>query len=78
MDRKKKKAEPDQNATAEEIREYYLANIPEGLFADDFTSMSDEELLQYHHVHNETWDDIFENAAEIRIYTSDKSKKVPR
>ena len=55
--------------TPNQIREYYLNNLPEGYSKRDIKEMPEQYLLEMHEILNEDFDDIFENAEEIRIYT---------
>jgi len=69
-----KKQPCPKTATAREIREYYMANIPKGLFREDFINMDDEEIMQFHYVRNESFDDIFADAVEMQFYAPRKRK----
>ena len=53
---------------SKKIREYYINNLPNGLFKRDIERMSESDLLDLHHIMNEDDDEIFENADIIQIY----------
>ena len=55
--------------TPNQIREYYINNLPAGYSKRDIKEMPEQYLLEMHDIMNEDLDDIFENAEEIRIYT---------
>ena len=54
--------------TPNQIREYYLNNLPEGYSKRDIKEMPEQYLLEMHDIFSEDLDEIFENAEEIRIY----------
>jgi len=53
---------------ADQIRKLWLANPPEGLSKREVERMPDSHIVDLWNVLDESLEEIFENAEEIRIY----------
>ena len=63
------------DATADQIREYYKQHTPKGYFKDEFDTMSEDELLDFHYFRCETVEEVFLKPYGIPISDAKKHKK---